>query len=61
MTKSGTDVMILSIISPHRKYGRFLLETLLLFKLLINTLAFMNNAYCFAENWRKSFKIVTIT
>jgi hypothetical protein len=56
--------MILKIFSPKNlaKILAFLLKLLPVFaKIVIITLAFEKNANFFAENWRKSHKIVIIT
>jgi hypothetical protein len=54
--KPGTDVMILKILSPKN-----LAKILAFYKNLIITLVFEKNANFFAENYKKSQKIVIIT
>jgi hypothetical protein len=60
----GTDVMILKIFSPknwRNFFYVFRLRTKLNYEKMIITLVFEKNAKFFAENWRKSHKIVIIT
>jgi hypothetical protein len=61
---SGTDVMIFKIFSPKKiaKKLAFLTQNKAkICKILIITLVFEKNANFFAENWRKSQKIVITT
>jgi hypothetical protein len=61
---SGTDVTILKIFSPKNSSKKLAFLTPnkgKLCKILIKTLVFEKNAKFFAENWRKSQKIVIIT
>jgi Ni,Fe-hydrogenase III small subunit len=60
----GTDVMIFKIFSPKtiaKKLAILSQNKAKLCKFLIITLVFEKNANFFAENWRKSQKIVIIT
>jgi Ni,Fe-hydrogenase III small subunit len=62
--QSGTDVKILKIFSPKISANKLAFLTqnkAKLCKILILTLVFEKNANFFAENWRKSPKIVIIT
>jgi Ni,Fe-hydrogenase III small subunit len=61
---SGTDVMIFKIFSPKnsaKKIGILTQNKAKLCKILIITLVFEKNANFFAENCRKSQKILIIT
>jgi hypothetical protein len=59
----GTDVMIRKTFSPKNfaKILAFFAQTATFCKNLITTLVSEKNANFFAENWRKSQKIVIIT
>jgi hypothetical protein len=62
--QSGTDVMIFKIFLPKKSAKKLAFlnqKKAKLCKNLIITLAFEKNANFFAENWRKSQKIVIIT
>jgi hypothetical protein len=64
LQRPGTDVMIFKIYSPKNSAKKLAFLTQIkgkLCKILIITLVYEKNANFFAENWRKSQKIVIIT
>jgi hypothetical protein len=63
-SRSGTDVLIFKIFSPKisaKKLAFLTQNKAKLCKILIVTLVFEKNGKFFAENWRKSQKIVITT